>query len=146
MIPDLPEALVQGREATYFRHFLDIGTVDKSSVTDAEIEHYAAAYGDPEHLRAAFEVYRAIPENIRFNTSNTGNVDVPLLLVGGEHVFGPAMAVVARHLRARYGWSSARAAIVGGGRHYLPEEWPAEVADLIEGHAGEYQTAPPSVE
>jgi pimeloyl-ACP methyl ester carboxylesterase len=135
MIPDLPEALVQGREATYFRHFLDIGTVDKSSVTDAEIEHYAAAYGDPAHLRSAFEVYRAIPDNARFNTTNTGKVDVPLLLVGGEHVFGPVMAAVARHLRAEHGWTNTRAAIVEGGRHYLPEERPADVADLIESHA-----------
>jgi pimeloyl-ACP methyl ester carboxylesterase len=138
MVPDLPEALVHGRAATYFRYFFEIGTVDRTCVTDAEIEHYAAAYGDLEHLRAAFEMYRAIPDNAGFNTTNTGDVDVPLLLVGGEHVFGPVMPPLARRLRAEYGWTDTRSAIVEGGRHYLPDERPSEVADLIERHARRY--------
>lgn len=135
MVPELPEALVEGRQATYFRYFFDIGTVGDDVVSDAEIEHYAAAYGDRAHLRAAFEVYRAIPQNIAFNAQNTARIDVPLLLVGGEQVFGPAMVPLAEHLRAEYGWTDTRAVIVEGGRHYLPEERPEDVAGLIERHA-----------
>jgi len=62
-------------------------------------------------------------------------VDVPLLLVGGEQVFGPGMPHLAKQLRAEYGWTDVDAAIVAGARHYLPEERPGEIAELIETHA-----------
>jgi len=135
MIPDLPEALVADRQAIYFRHFFDVGTNDNSVITDTDVEHYADAYGDPDHLRSAFEVYRALPANIMLNATSTATVDVPLLLVGGEHVFGPVMPALAENLRAHYGWTDVQVEIVKNGRHYLPEEHPDEVAELIERHA-----------
>ena len=137
MVPDLPEALVAGREAVYFRYFFDVGTVDNSVITDADVAHYADAYGDPERLRAAFEMYRALPAGIAFNAQATEPVDVPLLLVGGEHVFGQVMPALAENLRAHHGWSNVRVEIVEGGRHYLAEERPDEIAALIERHAGD---------
>jgi pimeloyl-ACP methyl ester carboxylesterase len=135
MVPELPETLVHGREAAYFRYFFDIGTVEEYVVTDAEIEHYVTAYGDIARLHAAFEMYRAIPENAVFNNAHRTPVDVPLLLVGGAQVFGPGMPLLAKLLRADYGWADAEAVIVEGARHYLPEERPAEIAELIEQHA-----------
>jgi pimeloyl-ACP methyl ester carboxylesterase len=141
MVPDLPEALVEGRQATYFRYFFDVGTAGDGVIGDAETAHYAQAYGDREHLRAAFEVYRAIPADARFNATRTDRVDVPLLLVGGEQVFGPTMLALAPHLRARYGWTDVEATVVAGGRHYLPDEFPDAVADLVERHADRADTS-----
>jgi pimeloyl-ACP methyl ester carboxylesterase len=134
MVPELPETLVHGREAAYFRYFFAIGTVD-DVITDAEVEHYVSAYGDLARLHAAFEMYRAIPENAAFNDAHRTPVAIPLLLVGGEQVFGPGMPHLAKLLRAEYGWPDVEAAIVEGGRHYLPEERPDEIAELIERHA-----------
>jgi len=136
MIPDLPEALVAGRQAIYFRHFFDVGTNDNSVITDADVDHYADAYGDPADLRSAFEIYRALPANITLNTESTGPVDVPLLLVGAQHVFGPIMQALAENLRAHYGWTDVQVEILASGRHYLPEERPDDVAELIERHPG----------
>ena len=135
MVPELPETLVHGREAAYFRYFFDIGTTPEYVVTDEEIEHYVTAYGDIARLHAAFEMYRAIPENAAFNDAHRTPVDVPLLLVGGEQVFGPGMPHLAKQLRAEYGWTDVDAFIVAGARHYLPEERPGEIAELIETHA-----------
>ena len=45
------------------------------------------------------------------------------------------MPPLAKHLRADYGWADVEAVIVEGARHYLPEERPAEIAELIERHA-----------
>jgi pimeloyl-ACP methyl ester carboxylesterase len=134
MVPELPETLVHGREAAYFRYFFDIGTVE-DVVTDDDLAHYVAAYGDLPRLHAAFEMYRSIPAGAEFNNAHRTPVDVPLLLVGGEQVFGPGMPALARLLRAEYGWSDVDAVIVEGGRHYLPDERPAEIAELIERHA-----------
>ncbi|MGH3501024.1 MAG: alpha/beta fold hydrolase [Nocardioidaceae bacterium] len=135
MIPDLPEALVTDRQAIYFRHFFDIGTTSPEAITDDDVRHYANAYGDAEHLRSAFEVYRAIPANIELNAQATGAIDIPLCLAGGKHVFGPALPALAAGLRGNHGWSNVTVAIISGGRHYLPDERPDDVADLIEQHA-----------
>ena len=80
-------------------------------------------------------MYRTIPESAVFNNAHHTPVDVPLLLVGGEQVFGPGMAPLARLLRAEYGWADVEATVVEGARHYLSEERPAEISALIERHA-----------
>lgn len=87
VIPGLPEALVTGRQAVYFRYFFDTGTKDNTVISDADLKHYADAYGDPDRLRSAFEIYRALPANMAYNAERTSPTDIPLLLVGGEHVF-----------------------------------------------------------
>jgi pimeloyl-ACP methyl ester carboxylesterase len=134
MIPDLPEALVAGRQAVYFRYFFDVGTKNGSAISDADVEHYADAYREPDQLRSAFDVYRAIPANMAFNAERTGTIDVPLLLVGGEHVFGPVLTRLAENLRANYGWTDVEVEIIEDGKHYLVEERPDDVVKLIERH------------
>lgn len=134
MIPDLPEALVADRQAIYFRYFFDIGTRRNDVITDADVAHYAAAYGDADHLRAAFEVYRAIPDNMAFNSARTSAIEVPLLLVGGEHVFGPVLGDVADNLRTNFGWSDVDVTVIDGGQRYLIEERPDDIITLIERH------------
>ena len=135
MIPDLPEALVTDRQEIYFRHFFDIGTVGDDAITDDAIAHYVDAYTDPASLRAAFEMYRALPANIAFNSEHRGPVDVPLLLVGGENVFGSAMTEIAATLRDAHGWTDVAVEIIANGQHYIVEERPDDVAELIERHA-----------
>lgn len=135
MIPDLPEALVADRQAIYFRYFFDVGTTDHDTIGDADVQHYAAAYGDSARLRSGFEFYRATPANMTCNAEHTGPIDVPLLLVGGEQVFGPILPSLAENLRAGYGWTDVDVRIIAGGRHYLVEERPDDIAELIERHA-----------
>lgn len=134
MIPDLPEALVTDRQAIYFRYFFDVGTTNHSAISDADVAHYAAAYGNPAHLRSGFEFYRAIPANMACNAEHTSPIDVPLLLAGGEHVFGPILPALAENLQINYGWSDIDIHIIPGGRHYLVEERPDDIAELIERH------------
>ncbi|MEU7631101.1 alpha/beta hydrolase [Nocardia sp. NPDC049220] len=134
MVPGLPEALVADRQATYFRYFFDVGTKDNSVISDTDVEHYAAAYRGPDRLHSAFEMYRAVAANMTFNSAHTDPIDIPLLLAGGEHVFGPILPQLAENLLADYGWSDVGAHVVPDGKHYLVEERPDEVAELIERH------------
>jgi pimeloyl-ACP methyl ester carboxylesterase len=136
MTPGLPEALVTGRQSTYFRYFFDTFTADATAIGDADVEHYVDAYRRPEQLRSAFEFYRAMPANGSFNAEQTEPVDVPLLLVGGGHLFGPILPELAQSLRANYGWADVRVRVVDDAQHYLVEERPDEVAELLERHAG----------
>lgn len=134
--PDLPEALVNGREAVYFRYFFDTFTAADSVISDADLAHYVAAYGDPARLHAAFEWYRAMPASAAYNLGRTEPIGVPLLLVGGEHLFGPIMPGLADRLRVDHGWSDVRVHVVPGAMHYLVEERPEQIAQLVERHAG----------
>ena len=135
MIPGLPEALVTGRQEIYFRYFFDVGTTNRTVISDADVKHYARAYRGARRLRSAFGIYRAVPANMAYNAGQTSPTDIPLLLAGGEHVFGPMLPRLASNLRANYGWSDIAVHIVAGGKHYLPEERPDDVAQLIERHA-----------
>lgn len=135
MVPGLPEALVIDRQVPYFRYFFDIGTRADGIITDADVEHYAAAYGDHAHLRVAFEMYRAIPQNISVNQTRRDPIGVPLMLVGGEHVFGPALRDTADDSKSNFGWSAVDVQIVADGQHYLIEERPDDIVALLEHHA-----------
>jgi pimeloyl-ACP methyl ester carboxylesterase len=135
MVPGLAEALVIDRQVPYFRYFFDIGTRADGIITEEDVEHYAAAYGDHAHLRAAFEMYRAIPQNISVNQDARNPIAVPLMLVGGERVFGPALPETADELKSDFGWSAVDVQIVEDGQHYLIEERPDEIVALLERHA-----------
>lgn len=134
MTPHLPEALVAGRQTIYFRYFFNQFTADDTAISEADVAHYAAAYRDPDHLRSAFEFYRAMPTNAAYNSEHTESIDVPLLLVGGEHLFGPIVPRIAESLHTNYGWSDVGIHIVNGAKHYLVEERPDEIVELIERH------------
>ena len=134
MVPDLPEALVADRQAVYFRYFFNVGTQNPGVFSDADVAHYAEAYAGPR-LRSAFEFYRAIPANMAFNAEDRRVIEVPLMLVGGEHVFGPVMPRLAENLKANYGWAKVEVEIIKDGKHYVVEEQSQEIAALIERHA-----------
>jgi pimeloyl-ACP methyl ester carboxylesterase len=132
--PELPEQLVEGRQEIYFRHFFRIGTIDHSAITDADVAHYVEAYSSPQQLRAAFEVYREFPANEKFNAAHRDAIKVPLVLVGGDRSFGKVMTSLKDVLGA-YGWQNVRAEVLHNLAHYIPDEQPEKIADLIERYA-----------
>jgi len=127
---DLPEKLVSGRQAEYFRYFL-------SRFSDAEVAHYAHSHRDPDHLRAAFETYRAFPANEKFFAVQAGNTDLPIVIGSGEHdAFAEFLPRIADAMRA-HGCTNLKMETVQGAVHYVAEEKPEAVAYLIERHAAE---------
>jgi pimeloyl-ACP methyl ester carboxylesterase len=125
--PDLPEQLIAGRQAIYFRHFLD-----RSSFSDAEVAHYAESYAAPDHLHAAFEFYRAFPANAKFNAAQQSPIRLPLVLAAGEKSpFDEFLPSLAAALRA-HGCESVTTEVIKGSAHYVAAEQPDAVAALIE--------------
>lgn len=132
--PELPEQLVEGRQEIYFRHFFRIGTIDHSAITDADVAHYVKAYSSPLRLHAAFEVYREFPANEKFNAAHRGAIKVPLVLAGGDRSFGKVMSSLKDSLGA-YGWEDVRVETLHNLAHYIPDEQPEKIAELIERYA-----------
>lgn len=129
--PDLPEQLLTGREAIYIRHFLD----DRNIFSDADVAHYAKSYAAPEHLRAILEIYRAFPANEKFNAAQRSTLGVPLVLAPGENSpFEKLMPRLAEDLRA-HGCASVKLEVIKNGVHYVADEQPEAVSQLIERYA-----------
>jgi len=128
--PELPEQLLAGREAIYFRHFLD-----RDTFSDADVTHYAQAYAAPGHLRAMLEIYRAFPANEKFNASQQSAIGVPLVLAPGENSpFEKLMPSLAEALRA-HGCTNVKIEVIKNSVHYVADEQPDAVVELIERYA-----------
>ncbi len=130
--PRVPEILISGREAAYFREaFFKLGTRNPSAIRDADVTQYAKAYASAEQLRAGLGFYRAIPANEKFNASQTSPIDVPFVMVAGESSFAPLLERIAAAMRA-HGAAKVTTEVVANGAHYLPDEQPDAIAGLIE--------------
>ena len=128
--PGLAETLVAGRQEEYFRFVLD-----RKYFSDAEVAHYAASYGKPESLRAGFELYRAFPTNGNFFAAQRSVIDIPIVWAAGENSeFGKIGASVAEDLRT-HGCRNVKTEIIKGSAHYVVNEQPEFVAELIERYA-----------
>ena len=128
--PNLAQQLIAGREAIYFRYFLD-----NETFSDADVAHYAKSYAAPDHLRALLEIYRAFPANERFNAAQKSAIGVPLVLAPGENSpFEKFMPSFAEALRA-HGCASVKIEVIKNSVHYVVDEQPETVAELIERHA-----------
>jgi pimeloyl-ACP methyl ester carboxylesterase len=126
---NLPEKLVSGRQAEYFRYFL-------GQFSDADIDHYAHSYRDPDHLKAAFETYRAFPANEKFFSAQRDSLELPIVFGSGEHdAFAQFVPRIATAMRA-HGCKNLNMEILKGTAHYVAEERPDALAELIEHYAG----------
>jgi pimeloyl-ACP methyl ester carboxylesterase len=129
---DLPEKLVAGRQVDYFRYFLG-----KELFSDADVGHYANAYRDPDHLKSAFEFYRAFPANETFNAQSPSPITVPVVFgVGERDYFAQFLSTIAASLRA-HGCTNLKTEVIKTSAHYVAQEQPAALAALIGRYAAE---------
>jgi len=136
MTPDLPEALVQGREREYLSWFYRAFSHRQAAFDDADIDEYLRTYRDPAALRAGFAYYRNIPQDTADNRA---------LLASGRRLQMPVLAVGGGRAEARGRGSEPEqslreiatdvtGAVIADCGHFVPEEAPAELAALLIGH------------
>lgn len=132
-IPELPEQLIAGRQAIYFGFFFHMSGV-VNAITDADLAHYVKAYSSPAQLRAGFEIYRALPADEKFNAEHRTELIVPLVLAGGDQSFGKLLPNLKETLKT-FGWQNVFVEIMENSAHYLADEQPDKVDELIERYA-----------
>jgi pimeloyl-ACP methyl ester carboxylesterase len=129
-VPDLPEKLVAGRQADYFGYFFRFG-----KFTTSDVAHFVKAYATVAQLHAVFEMYRAFPVNAQFNAALHGPCDVPLFVGAGDgSPFSQVVPKITEGLRAN-GCTHVETGLIRGAIHYVVEDQPEAVADLIEQYA-----------
>jgi pimeloyl-ACP methyl ester carboxylesterase len=89
-VPDIPFALLQGREDLYLRWFFQHYAYDPSAVTDEDIAVYVGAMTHVGALRAGLEYYTSFFDSAAQNEKHRERpLDIPVLAWGGEACLGP---------------------------------------------------------
>lgn len=88
-----PEALVKGRERTYFEHYWNDFAADKTrSIPEAERQAYTAAYARPGRMRAGWAYFISFPRAAQdFSQLAQTKLTMPVLTIGGEKTNGEAL-------------------------------------------------------
>ena len=85
--PDVPEALVQGKEMMYLSWFFHNLTFNPAAITQTDINEYVSHYSAPGGMRAGFEYYRAFPQDAIQNTNySKAKLTMPVLAIGGGYI------------------------------------------------------------
>jgi pimeloyl-ACP methyl ester carboxylesterase len=133
--PKLPEDLIAGRQFIYFREgMFDRFALNPGAITDSDVAHYVNSYASPEQLKAGLGFYRAFPADEKFNTVHRGMLGVPIVLAGGDHSVGPNLPEIAESLRIS-GCTNVITEVIKNSGHYVVEEQPQSVAELIGRYA-----------
>jgi pimeloyl-ACP methyl ester carboxylesterase len=123
-----PEALVAGRERTYFEHFWNDFAADAThSVPEEDREAYAAAYARPGRIRAAWAYFESFPQTARdFARLAVVKLPMPVLSIGGDKslgaMLGDQMKLVA---------SDVTVVVLKNAGHWILEEQPAATIDAL---------------
>lgn len=68
LVPDLPEALITGRQAVWLRHFFSDWCFDPAAISGEAFDTYVRAYQAPGAVRGAMADYRANAEDVAQDT------------------------------------------------------------------------------
>ena len=133
--PSLPEKLIAGRQAVYFREgFFNRFASNNKAITDADVTRYANSYVTPEQMRAGLEFYRAFPANEKFNRAQQNVISVPIVLAGSDNGVEKLNPTIAESLR-KHGCEKVITEVIKNSGHYVAEEQPEIVAEFIERYA-----------
>lgn len=134
--PDLPEALITGREDVYLGWFYREFSWRPDAVDEATQAEYLRTYRQPGALRAGFSYYRALREDAASNRAwlEAGNrLEMPVLAMGGEKWEARGRGTEPEQSMRRVA-SNVRGVVVPDSGHFVPEEQPALVARELNRH------------
>ncbi len=123
-----PEALVRGRERTYFEHFWNDFAADKTrSLPEADRQAYTTAYARPGRMRAAWEYFVSFPQAAKdFARLSQTKLTIPVLSIGGEKANGAALAQQVQVVA-----NNARSVTLPNTGHWVMEESPQATMDAL---------------
>ncbi|HET6727187.1 MAG TPA: alpha/beta hydrolase [Nitrososphaeraceae archaeon] len=132
--PDVPEALVDGKEMTYLSWFYRNLAHNPAAITPAEINEYVGHYSAPGGMRAGFEYYRAFPQDAIQNTNySKTKLAMPVLALGGGYI--PTLGGNITMPTSIYGMKilaqNVTGIIVPNSGHWIPEEQPKFLVDQL---------------
>jgi len=123
-----PEALVQGRERTYFDYFWNDFAADKThSIPEADRIAYAAAYARPGRMHAGWAYFVSFLQAAKdFSQLSQTKLTMPVLTIGGDKSLGEALGQQARLVA-----TDATVVVLKNTGHWVLEENPKETTEAL---------------
>jgi pimeloyl-ACP methyl ester carboxylesterase len=124
-----PEALVQGRERTYFDYFWNDFAADKNhSIPEAARQAYAAAYARPGRMHAGWAYFVSFLQAAKdFAQLSQTKLTMPVLTIGGDKSLGEALGQQAKLVA-----TDVTIVVLKNSGHWVMEEQPKETADALQ--------------
>lgn len=131
--PDIPEALLKGHEREFMKIWMNQLTINKSAISEEDLDEYARTYALPGAVQAGAELYRAFPTDIEDNReSSEHKLSMPVLAFGADNGMKDntlrSFQAVADHVRG---------GVVPDCGHFVPEEQPGFVVEQLLSFFGE---------
>lgn len=125
-----PEALVAGRERTYFEYFWnDLAAHADRSIPEADRVAYIASYSRPGRMRAGWAYFVSFLQAAAdFSKLAKTKLTIPLLTIGGEKSLGVALGEQGRLVA-----TDVTTIVVKDAGHWILEEQPEAVTAALAG-------------
>jgi pimeloyl-ACP methyl ester carboxylesterase len=123
-----PEALVKGRESTYFAYFWnDLAADKKHSIPQADRKAYLAAYSRPGRMHASWDYFASWPETAGdFSEMARTKLTMPVLSIGGDQSLGPALGAQMKLVA-----TDVTVENVKNSGHWILEEQPKQTTEAL---------------
>ena len=123
-----PEALVKGRERTYFDYFWNDFAADKNhSIPEADRMAYAAAYARPGRMHAGWEYFVSFLQAAKdFAQLSQTKLTMPVLTIGGDKSLGEALGQ-----QVKLVGTDVTVIVLKDTGHWVLEECPKETTDAL---------------
>jgi pimeloyl-ACP methyl ester carboxylesterase len=127
---DLPEELTAGREDIYLGFFYRNWGARPDSISQEAQQEYLRTYRQPGAMRAGFNFYRAIRQDVLDNEAfiAAGKLNMPVLCYGGTLGRGRGMGAIESWRRVA---TDVRGGIAENCGHWIPEERPEWVVEQL---------------
>lgn len=136
--PDVPEALVQGKEMEYLSWFYHNLAYNPAAITQADINEYVSHYSAPGGMHAGFEYYRAFTQDtIQNQNYSKTKLPMPVLALGAGYI--PAFGGISNPtavLGMQQLAENVQGIIVPNSGHFIAEEQPNFVLKVLNNFFG----------
>ena len=124
-----PEALVRGRERTYFDYFWNDFAADKTrSIPEADRQAYATAYARPGRMHAGWAYFVSFQQAAKdFAQLSEAKLTMPVLTIGGEKSLGEVLGQQAKVVA-----TDVTVVVLKNAGHWVLEEQPKETTEALQ--------------
>lgn len=125
-----PEALVKGRERTYFLHFWDgfAGDPNRHAIGEADRKVYLSSYTQEGRMRAGWAYFKNFPATAKdFAQLAQDKLVMPVLVIAGEKSAGDFLGTQVKLVAV-----DVTSKVIKGVGHWLIDEARAETLAAIE--------------
>jgi pimeloyl-ACP methyl ester carboxylesterase len=124
-----PEALVQGRERTYFEYFWNDLAADKNrSLPEADRKAYIAAYARPGRMHAGWAYFVSFLQAAKdFAQLSQTKLTMPVLTIGGDKSLGEALGQQTKLVA-----TDVTVIVLKDTGHWVLEEKPNETSEALQ--------------